>query len=269
MKYILNLCLFLSVYISSPMASVVVSCKPIYLVVAPLLKGVDTPQLLINHGQCGHYHHLRPSEVQLLKSAKLVLWNGEVHEPFMSKMIESSTVNVQVFEEKDGFLWLSPVEVIKRLPKIVTALKSVFPECDHAKIDTNAQKFISELEGLHAKNLRQLAKLKGKAILTTYPMLTYFANEYGLVVVGYMTGSPEESMTPQKLRNIYKALEDKRVIGVVKDHHIPLSVIQSLVQKYKIPVLTVDAEGVDVPLGMQGYYILIERLTQSIVKWAE
>jgi ABC-type Zn2+ transport system substrate-binding protein/surface adhesin len=269
MKYILKLCLFLGLCTSSPMASVVVSCKPIYLVVAPLLKGVETPKLLISQGQCGHYHHLRPSEVQLLKSAKLVLWNGEVHEPFMSKLIANSTHNVKVFEEKDGFLWLSPLEVIKRLPKVITALKSVFPECDHAKIDSNAQKFISELEGLHAKNLRQLEKLKGRSILTTYPMLTYFAKEYGLVVAGYMTGSPEESMTPQKLRNIYKALEDKKVIGVVKDHHIPLSVIQSLVQKYKTPVLTVDAEGIDIPLSMQGYYILIERLTQSIVKWAE
>jgi zinc transport system substrate-binding protein len=267
MKYIFKLCLFLIVCISAPMASVVVSCKPIYFVVAPLLKGVDTPKLLINHGQCGHLHHLRPSDVKLLKSAKLLLWNGEVHEPFMSNLIESAIVNVKVFEERDGFLWLSPIEVIKRLPKIITALKSVFPECEHSKIDANARKFISELEGLHAKNLRQLEKLKGKSILTTYPMLTYFAKTYELVVAGYMTGSPEESMTPQKLRNIYKALEDKRVIGVVKDHHIPLSVIQSLVQKYKTPVLTVDVEGVDIPLGMQGYYILIERLTQSIVQW--
>lgn len=251
------------------MANVVVSCKPIYLVVAPLLKGIDTPKLLINHGQCGHYHHLRPSEVQLLKTAKLVFWNGSVHEPFMSKAIEASAVNVKVFEEKDGFSWLSPLEVIKRLPKITTALKSVYPECDHATIDTNAQKFRAVLEDLHTKNLKTLQALTGKSILTTYPMLTYFAHEYGLVIAGYMTGSPEESMTPQRLRNTYKVLEDKRVIGVVKDHHIPLSVIQLLVQKYKKPILTIDAEGVDIPLGTQGYYILIERLTQSIVEWAQ
>lgn len=254
--------------ISSTFSNVVVSCKPIFFVVAPLLKGIDTPKLLINHGQCGHFHHLRPSEVQLIKTAKLVMWNGEVHEPFMSKLIEGAGAHLKVFDEKDGFLWLSPVEVTKRLPKIIAALKSVYPETEYAKIDANAERFKADLEQLHAKNTTQLEKLKGKAIITTYPMLTYYANEYGLVVAGYMTGSPEESMTPQRLRNIYKAFEDKRVMGVVKDHHIPLNVIQSLVQKYKTPVLTVDVEGVDIPIGMQGYYILIERLTQSIVKWA-
>ncbi|QOL20302.1 metal ABC transporter substrate-binding protein [Candidatus Bodocaedibacter vickermanii] len=269
MKHFLHVCGVVGILLNSIMADVVVSCKPLYFVVAPLIKGVDTPKLLINHGQCGHHHHARPSEILLIKSAKLVVWNGSTHEPFMSKLIGSAKANIKVFDETDGFSWLSPNEVIKKLPAVVGALKSVYPECDHATIDANAKVFIEELQKLHEKTQLQLQPLSGKSILTTYPVLTYFANAYGLVVSGYMMGSPEESMTPQRLRNVYKVLEERRVIGVIKDHHVPINVVQNLVQKYKLPILTVDTEGVDIPASTRGYNILIERLAQSIVKWAQ
>jgi ABC-type Zn2+ transport system substrate-binding protein/surface adhesin len=269
MKYFLHICGAIGILLNATMADVVVSCKPLYFIVAPLIKGVDTPKLLINHGQCGHHHHVRPSEMHLIKSAKLVVWNGATHEPFLSKIIDSANANIKVFDEIDGFSWLSPNEVIKKLPAVVVALKLVYPECDHAKIDANAETLIVELKKLHERTRLHLQPLKGKSILTTYPVLTYFANEYGLVVSGYMMGSPEESMTPQRLRNVYKVLEERRVIGVIKDHHVPISVVQNLVQKYKLPILTVDTEGVDIPASTHGYNILIERLAQSIVKWAQ
>lgn len=269
MKYFLHLCGALGILLNAIVADVVVSCKPLYFVVAPLIKGVDTPKLLINHGQCGHHHHVRPSEIQLIKSANLVVWNGPIHEPFMSKLIGSSKANIKVFDEIDGFSWLSPKEVIKKLPSVVNSLKSVYPECDHLKIDANAEAFIAELKKLHEKTRLQMQPLFGKSVLTTYPVLTYFANAYGLEVSGYMMGSPEESMTPQRLRNVYKVLEERYVIGVIKDHHVPISVVQNLVQKYKLPILTVDTEGVEIPASTLGYNILIERLAQSIVKWAQ
>ncbi|MDP3936271.1 MAG: zinc ABC transporter substrate-binding protein, partial [Alphaproteobacteria bacterium] len=159
--------------------------------------------------------------------------------------------------------------VIEKLPSLVLALKSVYPEKVHTKIDANVEMFIAELQKLHERIRIQLQPLSGKSVLTTYPVLTYFANEYGLVVSGYMMGSPEESMTPQRLRNIYKVLDERRVIGVIKDHHVPLKVVQNLVQKYKLPIVTVDTEGVDIPASTHGYNILIERLAQSIVKWAQ
>lgn len=269
MKYILQLLVFIGVLFNYVAADVVVSCKPIYFVVAPLLKGLGAPKLILNHGQCGHHHHLKPSEVQLIKSAKIIFWNGSVHEPFMSKMIEASQSNIKVFDEKDGFSWLSPADVIKKIPAIVDALKSLYPESNHATLNSNATSFVAELRTLDEKTRVLMQSLKERAVLTTYPFLTYFANAYGVKVSGYMMGSPEESVTPQRLRNVYKILEEKQVIGVVKDHHVPLNMVQSLTQRYNLPILTVDAEGVDIPLSINGYNILIERIAQSIVKWAK
>jgi zinc transport system substrate-binding protein len=269
MKYILHLCIVVSVLLNFVTANVVVSCKPVYFVIAPLIKGIGTPKLLINHGQCGHHHHLKPSEVQLIKSAKIVFWNGSLHEPFMSKIIESSKSHHKVFDETDGFSWLSPVEVIKKIPSIAVALKSGYPESDHATIDANVKNFIEVLKKLNEKTRLRFQGLKNKEMITTYPFLTYFARDYGLRVSGYMMGSPEESVTPQRLRNIYKILEKKGVAGVVKDHHVPLNMVKAIVQKYNLTVLTIDTEGVDIESSLNGYSSLIERLTQSIVMWAK
>jgi zinc transport system substrate-binding protein len=269
MKYFLLLCAFVGMQLSLLTAHVVVTSKPLYFVVAPLLKDIDTPKLIINHGHCGHHYHIRPSEIQLIKTAKLILWNGKIHEPFMSKLLQNGYSNITVFDETDGFSWLSATSVIEKLPKVVVALKEIYPANLHKKIDANAAVFLKRLEQLYEKIIRQTECIRGRSILTTYPFFTYFAKEYGLNIATYMVGSPEEAVTPHRLRNIYKTLENNQVFGVVKDHHIPSHVIQALVQRYKLPILTIDTEAVDVPINIDGYYILIERIAQSIVKWAQ
>jgi zinc transport system substrate-binding protein len=269
MKYFLLLSGLIWVQLTSVFSNIVVTSKPLYFVVAPILKGIETPKLVINHGHCGHHYHVRPSEIQLIKTAKLVLWNGSIHEPFMTKLVDTINSHQIVFDETDGLSWLSPNMTLMKLPKVVKALKSVYPEALHIQIDNNAKEFSIQLQKLHEKMLQHTACLKGKNILTTYPFLTYFANDYGLYVAAHMMGAPEESMTPQRLRNVHKVLENGGVLGVVKDHHVPINVVESLIRNYKIKVLTVDAEAVDIPLSINGYNILIERLTQSIVKWAQ
>lgn len=270
MKYFLLFCGIIAFHLTATFANIVVTSKPLYFFIAPLLKGVETPKVIINQGQCGHHYHARPSEIQLIKTAKLILWNGPVHEPFMVKLINPENLNQKaVFDETDGLSWLSPSRVLMKLPKIVGRLKAIYPETFHATIDNNAKEFSLKLKELHQKTLKNSECLKGKTFLTTYPFLTYFARDYNLYVAGYMLGSPEEAMTPQRLRNMHKILSEGEVGGIIKDHHIPISVVNAIARDYKVKVLTVDAEAVDVPLVMDGYNILIERLVQSIVKWAK
>lgn len=269
MKYFLLLSGLIWFQITSISANIVVTSKPLYFVVAPMLKGIDTPKLVISHGHCGHHYHVRPSEIQLIKAAKLVLWNGPVHEPFISRLIDTIKFHQIVFDETDGLSWLSPRVVLMKLPKVVAALKSVYPEALHTQIDNNAKEFSLQLQQFHQKMLQYTECLRGKVILTTYPFLTYFAKDYNVYVAAHMMGAPEEAMTPQRLRNVHKVLENGGVLGVIKDHHVPINVVESLVRNYKIRILTVDAEAIDVPLSINGYNILIERLAQSIVKWAQ
>lgn len=269
MKKFLLFLVFVCVQIVSIHANLVVTSKPLYFIIAPLIKGVDTPKVLVGHGHCGHHHHLRPSEIKLIKNASLVFWNGQVHEPFMAKIIEANKNNIKIFEEDKGFAWLSIGLVLKKLPLLIARLKKIYSSKVHAQIDANALRFQQELIDLNKKVGLEMAALKTKAFLTTYPFLTYFAKEYGVNIVGYMMDSPDASVTPRRLKAIYKLLEEKKIAAVIKDHHVPLNVIHTVVGNQCDHILTVDPEAINVPVSIDGYHILIERITQSIVKWAQ
>ncbi|MCP5322457.1 MAG: zinc ABC transporter substrate-binding protein [Candidatus Paracaedibacteraceae bacterium] len=269
MKFFLLLFGLICAQISSVYANVVVTSKPLYFIIAPLIKEIDTPKILVSHGHCGHHHHLRPSEIKLIKNATLVFWSGPVHEPFMAKIIRVNNNNIKVFEENKGFAWLSIGIILKKLPMLTARLKKIYPQKVHAQIDANALKFQQKLINLSKKISLDLSTLKTKAFLITYPFLSYFAKEYGINIVGYMMDSPDAAVTPRRLKSIYKLLEEKEITGVIKDHHVPLNVIHTVVGNQCSRILTVDPEAINVPVSIDGYHILIERITQSIVKWAQ
>ena len=53
--------------------SVVVSIKPIHSIVTSLMSGIAEPQLLLKSSNSAHTFHLKPSQVQMLADADLVI----------------------------------------------------------------------------------------------------------------------------------------------------------------------------------------------------
>ena len=69
----------------SPVPQVVVSIKPLHSLVAGVMQGVGTPELLVKGGGSPHGYVLRPSEAKLLSKAQLVVWVGHELESFLEK----------------------------------------------------------------------------------------------------------------------------------------------------------------------------------------
>ena len=57
--------------------NVTVDIAPIHSLVARVMQGVGTPNLIIQQGASPHEYRLRPSEAKALQDAKLVFWMGE------------------------------------------------------------------------------------------------------------------------------------------------------------------------------------------------
>ena len=77
MKYRLLLSFIFLLAIKSVAAqstpSVVVSIKPIHSIVTSLMSGIAEPQLLLKSSNSAHTFHLKPSQVQMLANADLVI----------------------------------------------------------------------------------------------------------------------------------------------------------------------------------------------------
>jgi len=67
--------------------NVVVSIKPIHSIVTALMKGVSRPQLLLESSDSAHTFHLKPSQLNLLSNADLVITVGDGFETGLRKTL--------------------------------------------------------------------------------------------------------------------------------------------------------------------------------------
>lgn len=264
MKQLCYFLFFLALGFHTSCANVVVTSRPIYFIVAPLLKGVDEPKLLLKQGHCAHHHHIKPSDIKLIQNAKMVFWGGPLHEPFIMKALQEKT-NLVLFEDSKGFGWLSPARVMQELNVVIEALKKVYPRYA-SQIMQNGINFEVQLKKMHLNMVKALKDVKKDRFVTTYDFFNQVASDYGLALLPAMLSSPEAAFSPKNLKTFYALLKDDRVDVIIKDHHLPVGVLQSMIKGHNVKIVSVDAEGVDLSIHKDTYAILIERMMQSIVK---
>ncbi|MGR6645916.1 zinc ABC transporter substrate-binding protein ZnuA [Avibacterium paragallinarum] len=71
-------------------ASVVSSIKPLGFIASSIADGVTDTQVLVPAGASPHDYNLKPSDVQKLKSADLVLWVGEDADAFLASSLQKN-----------------------------------------------------------------------------------------------------------------------------------------------------------------------------------
>ena len=69
--------------------SVAVDIAPVHSLVARVMEGVGTPDLIIQLGASPHEYSLRPSEARALQQADVVFWMGEGLTPWMENAIDT------------------------------------------------------------------------------------------------------------------------------------------------------------------------------------
>ena len=84
--------------------NVAVDIAPVHSLVARVMEGVGTPNLIVQPGASPHEYNLRPSEAAALQDANLVFWVGEDLTPWMEGAIEtlSDGATVTALLEADG-----------------------------------------------------------------------------------------------------------------------------------------------------------------------
>jgi len=76
--------------------NVVVSIKPIHSIVSALMEGVSRPQLLLESSDSAHTFHLKPSQLNLLSNADLVITIGDGFETGLKKTLRNIKVGSHI-----------------------------------------------------------------------------------------------------------------------------------------------------------------------------
>ncbi len=198
---------------------VVADIAPVASLVAQVMKGVASPELLLSQGTSPHEATLRPSQAKMLSGADLVVWVGPELSPWLGEaltalseaqqleLVDNPATKLRQFSEAemaaadedhegegedahhhdhdgvDPHVWLSPDNAAAWLPVIAEELATLDP--DNAETyRANAANAAAGIADLKAQIAAQLAPYQGAKIVTFHDAFGYFARDFGLDIAG-------------------------------------------------------------------------------------
>jgi zinc transport system substrate-binding protein len=183
--------------------TIVTTFYPIQIAVLNVTAGVEGIQvvnLAAPATGCLHDYQLTPRDRAILSRADRVVANGAGMESFLDSLVRLRP-EARIIDASAGIdllvsggvtnshVWLSPSRHIRQIQSIAAGLAAWDPA--HAGLyQANASRYESELKTLKAEMARELGELKTRDIITFHEAFPYFADEFGLKVVGVIEREP-------------------------------------------------------------------------------
>ncbi|MDF1895806.1 zinc ABC transporter substrate-binding protein ZnuA [Rahnella contaminans] len=277
----------------SAQAAVLASVRPLGFIAAAIADGVMPTDVLLPDGASPHDFALRPSDIQRMRTADLVVWVGPEMEAFMTKSVAQLPPNRQVeiaalpavkpmlikgsdddehdHDHDDGdhhhgeynmHVWLSPEIARETAIVIHNKLVQLVPQ-KKQQLDANLSHFEESLTKAD-KNLGSILQpVQGKGYFVFHDAYGYFEKHFGLSPLGHFTINPEIQPGAQRLHLIRTQLVEQKATCVFAEPQFRPAVITAVAQGTKVRMGTLDPLGSGIVLGADSYVNFLSQLTNQ------
>lgn len=292
-KSVLSLALLGATAVSS--ADVLTTIKPLGFIANAITDGVTETKVLLPTSASPHDYSLKPSDVEQLQSAQLVVWIGEEMESFLEKSIEKlpkekvlTLEDVPAIKElvehsgeekedkhdhkhshdhghshdEDWHIWLSPKAGEQIAEQIAERLSQQLPE-QKAKIAENLANFKATLATKNSEIAKQLEPVKSKGYYTFHDAYGYFEDAYGLKSLGSFTINPTVAPGAKTLNAIKKSIAQKQAQCLFAEPQFTPKVIESLSKGTSAKVGQLDPLGAKIELSREAYPQFLQSLADQ------
>lgn len=286
-------------------AAVVTSIRPLGFIASAIADGVTPTEILLPDGASPHDFALRPSDIQRLRSADLVLWVGPDMEAFLSKSVAQLPANKQL--------------AIAELPAIKPLLMKGDDDDDHHdhadeahshadgdhghehhhgdynmhvwlspevakvtaiavhdrllelmpqnkdKLDANLRQFEDQLAQTDKNLVKMLTPVQGKGYFVFHDAYGYFEKHFGLSPLGHFTVNPEIQPGAQRLHQIRTQLVEQKAVCVFAEPQFRPAVINAVAKGTHVRSGTLDPLGIGIALGKDSYGNFLTALSNQYV----
>ena len=296
-KSLLSLALLGATAVSN--ADVLTTVKPLGFIANAITDGVTETKVLLPVSASPHDYSLKPSDVEQLQSAQLVVWIGEEMESFLEKSIEKlpkekilALEDVPAIKElvehsgeekedkhdhkhdhkhshdhghshdEDWHIWLSPKAGEQIAEQIAERLSQQLPE-QKAKIAENLANFKATLATKNSEIAKQLEPVKSKGYYTFHDAYGYFEDAYGLKSLGSFTINPTVAPGAKTLNAIKKSIAQKQAQCLFAEPQFTPKVIESLSKGTSAKVGQLDPLGAKIELSREAYPQFLQSLADQ------
>lgn len=274
---------------------VVATIKPIHALVAGVMTGVGTPELLVAGAASPHTFALKPSGARALHAAAVVFRVSPAVEPFTVKIAASlpATVRMSTLAEApgvqhlamrhgatfhdhghgdeehpadgamDGHVWLDPQNAKAMVAEIARVLSEAAPDAA-ATFAANAQRLTAEIDALDAEIDAALNPVRDKPYVVFHDAYQYFDHRYRLSPVGALTIAPDVQPGAKRISEIRAEIAKVGAVCVFAEPQFPAKVMRAVTDGTEARFGTLDPEGALVAPGAAAYGTLMRNLAESL-----
>ena len=214
---------------------VITDIAPIQSLVARVMQGVGSPDVILPPGASPHDYSFRPLDAQLLAQADLVIWMGPALTPWLTGPIATLAPDAARLELLattgwtalplrmdpdfadgadapgiDPHAWLDPANAAVFLTRIAQTLGQADPE--HAAVyAANATAAQGEMVRLQAATLARLAPLAGGTFIVPHDAYQYFETAFAMPAAGAISLTDASTPGPARIA----ALRDRVASGAI------------------------------------------------------
>ncbi|GAA0544910.1 zinc transport system substrate-binding protein [Rhizomicrobium palustre] len=274
---------------------VLATLKPVHSLVAGVMAGAGTPELLVGGALSEHSYALKPSDARKIAEADLVFEIGPDMETYLSGALSGAGSRLVVLEKAPGVkllaarkgglwgededrhaghmgghseladphLWLDPQNAIAMTRTIAGALAKADPA--HAGLyRANADKRVAELTRLDQEIRAQLSPLKAVPYLVFHDAYHYFEARYGLSPAGAITVAPDRPVGARRLSDLRAMVAGGKAVCIFREPQFPPKLIDTLDAGTKAKIGVLDPLGAELTPGPTLYPSLMRQLAASL-----
>ena len=201
--------------------NVVVSLKPLELLVRAVATEDTTVTTLVGPGANPHNYSMKPSQRRALADANAIFWVGPEMETFLARLLTSGEFHARSHafmpdevadnHSKEGHhhqhdshngesgnsgsdphVWLDPATSLDMAREIHSVLKAL-PGADRAALEANLVAFERSVAVAEKEIRQQLEPARALSLFTYHDAFSHFARHYDLPLAGVLTLNPELS----------------------------------------------------------------------------
>ncbi len=244
-----------------------------------------------------HAVDVKPGQLVKLKAAALLVWIGLDHEPWLWRVLQSlndprfargspnyldTSKGIQLLQAETprvrtdrgahlhGFgnthYWLDPENARPITKAILDALARLAP-ADRPYFEASRKRFLEQLDTRLARWVQAIAPYRSTRVVVVHETWPYFAQRFGLVVVGVVEPTPGVPPSPSYLAELTQRMREARVRLLLAEPYSNASVVRQVAARSGaravtlIPSVAGDPEARDY---LALFDLNIKRLTQAL-----
>ena len=281
---------------------VIASVVPVHAIVAAVMGGNGTPELLLEGQMSEHRATFTASQIAALGKADLVFIIGHGLEAKLAQLSGSEAVNGKSFtelseaagvatlpireggawathnhdadddashEHADGVLrfdphvWLDPDNAKAMARAVADALSAADPG-NAASYQSNARDFASGLDRLSAEIADQLALVKHRPFAVFHDAFQYLEKRFGLKGVGSISLGDARAPGARRLRDIRSRLKASGAVCVFSEPQFEPRLVQTVIEGMPIKTGVLDPLGAALGNGPNLYFMMMRNNARAL-----